>query len=144
MRVIFGNGLSKLSPEIISTVLTIVGSLIIVTPLCGLLFQCHCNWPWSGFYFHCNFYQTETLHKCPWCNSDFAGLTSIGMALVSACLAIHQLKSSPSAYSYKNITVRIFCGMCIFILVASIGAMASAYFQNYPLGINKHFSENRS
>ena len=36
-------------------------------PYCGLLFRCHCTWPWAGGSAHCNVHHA-TGPKCPWCN----------------------------------------------------------------------------
>ena len=35
-------------------------------PYCGVLFRCHCTWPWMGGSAHCNIHGTGP--KCPWCN----------------------------------------------------------------------------
>jgi hypothetical protein len=38
----------------ISGVITVVLALAVVTPLCGLLFDCGCPWPWAGLAAYCN------------------------------------------------------------------------------------------
>lgn len=42
--------------------LTFVGLL----PLCDLLFDCGCSWPWTGGLAHCNIHEAGVPH-CPWC-----------------------------------------------------------------------------
>lgn len=115
--------------------LTLITCLIIITPLCGRLFHCHCGWPWLGFYFGCNYYQPEIIHKCSWCHSLFSGLLSIGLASVSALLIVFYMIVSPMVTTTKNIVVSFLAGVTVFILVAILCGMTAAYAQNYPLGI---------
>jgi hypothetical protein len=127
--------LERLKPNSIAAALTGITCLIIITPLCGLLFHCHCDWPWVGFYFECNYYQPQAIHKCPWCSSLFSGWFSIGIAFVSALLSAIFIKTSPSATKTEEIFVRLLSALAVFILVASICGMLAAYAQHYPLGI---------
>jgi hypothetical protein len=126
----------RLKPKSIAASLTGVACLIIITPLCGLLFHCHCKWPWMGFYFGCNYYQPQVIHKCPWCSSLFSGWFSIGLAFVSALLSAILIKTSPSATTTKAISVRLLSALAVFILVAAICGMIAAYAQDYPLCIS--------
>jgi hypothetical protein len=48
-------------------------TLVIITVICGELFNCGCDWPWRGFIEHCNFYIPESTDKCPWCANSFIG-----------------------------------------------------------------------
>lgn len=118
--------------------LTVLIGAIFITPLCGLLFQCHCDWPWLRFYFDCNYFQPEVTHKCPWCTSDLAGLGSIGMALILAMLA--SLFSKPDTFATKAIISRVMFGLTIFILIATISGALAAYSQDYPHGIGRLFT----
>ena len=36
-------------------------------PYCGVIFRCHCTWPWAGGAAHCNIHN-PTGPRCPWCN----------------------------------------------------------------------------
>ena len=60
--------------------------LIIVTPLCGLLFQSGCDWPWLGLDAGCNFYKPGAEHQCYWCASMITGLFSTGLAIIGGVL----------------------------------------------------------
>ncbi len=52
--------------------LAIVLTLVVITPLCGWLFGCGCDWPWRGFIENCNAFKPDAPEKCPWCvNSAF-------------------------------------------------------------------------
>lgn len=44
------------TPAIGAVTAVVVFALIGVTPLCGFMFDCGCDWPWSGLYHHCNFF----------------------------------------------------------------------------------------
>ena len=56
---------SRHHAKTISGTATLITTLIIVTPLCGFLFQCGCDWPWSGLDTRCNFYKPVIEHPCP-------------------------------------------------------------------------------
>jgi len=60
----------------VSAIITLIGSLVLVTPFFGLLFQCGCDWPWSGLDEKCNYYQENSMKKCPWCISIVLGVFS--------------------------------------------------------------------
>ena len=57
--------------------------LILITPLCGLIFQCGCDWPWFGLDEKCNFYQPHIKHQCPWCVSMLTGGFSLVIAMIT-------------------------------------------------------------
>lgn len=126
----------------IAAFLTLLIGLITITPICGLLFQCNCDWPWLRFYFDCNYFHAEASHKCPWCNSDLAGLGSIGMAFMLAILASLFLTPNASATTATNITVRVAIGMAVFILVAAMSGALAAYSQHYPFGVGGLYIKN--
>jgi len=113
----------------------LLGSLLIVTPLCGFLFQCGCDWPGLGLDEACNFYKTNVLHKCPWCTSIETGIISIGLALIAAIWAstvnypVIALQSS-----IREIIVRCSFAILMFVLIAILTAGIAAYWQGYPLG----------
>jgi hypothetical protein len=77
---------SRLNAKTISGAGTLITTLIIVTPLCALLFQCGCDWPWSGLDAGCNFYKPGADHQCPWCASMVTGIFSTGLAIISGVL----------------------------------------------------------
>ena len=122
----------------IAAFLTVLIGLINVTPLCGLLFQCHCDWPWLDFYFDCNYFDAEASHKCPWCVSDLAGFGSIGLAFILAMLAAVFLKTRN--FAAKAITVRLTFGLAIFILISVLSGALAAFSQHYPMGVGASFT----
>lgn len=42
------------------------GTSVALLPICDLLFDCGCSWPWTGGVAHCNVFQHGVPH-CPWC-----------------------------------------------------------------------------
>ena len=125
--------------QAISAGLIVIVGLIIITPLCGALFHCHCDWPWLRFYFACNYFDAHAIHKCPWCASGLAGFVSITTTFILAVLAPLILK--PTALSMKAIAIKVIFGLTIFILVATLSGALSAYTQQYPLGIGDFYTD---
>ena len=109
--------------------------LILVTPLCGFLFDCGCTWPWSGLDSKCNFYKQNTIHKCPWCAFWITGWLSVGVSIASgAFVAVSPL--SIVGYRVKNESLlRILLGTLTFLCVAIATSWLAAELQNYPFGI---------
>ena len=118
--------------------LTAMLGLIIITPICGLLFQCQCDWPWLSFYSDCNYFHSEAIHKCPWCTSDIAGLGSIGMAFF---LALASLFFTRNRFAAKAIVVQVTFGLTIFILIAVLSGTLAAYSQHYPFGVGNFYTK---
>ena len=129
------NSIERYKVGAIAAFVTLLIGLVIITPLCGLLFQCRCDWPWLNFYFECNYFHSEMHHKCPWCNSDLAGLGSIGVALILAMLTALFLTANSCSTKSATITVKVTYGLTVFILVAVMTGALAAYSQHYPLGI---------
>jgi hypothetical protein len=126
----------KLNAQTICGAATLITTLILITPLCGLLFQCGCNWPWLGLDDRCNFYQTAEKHHCPWCASKITGLLSIGLAIIGGVLTTMTV-ALPLVVnrSLTEVAVRIALGLTIFVLVALLTGGFAAIGQNYPLGV---------
>lgn len=117
--------------------------LVVITPLCGLLFQCHCDWPWLSFYYDCNYFHAEMTHQCPWCNSNLAGFGSIGAAFVFATLGAHFISNETFTAKAATLVMRVTFGLIIYILAAVLTGATAAYSQHYPLGIGGLFIEAR-
>lgn len=65
----------------------VIGALIVVTPVCGALFACGCDWPWSGLASRCNaFLETATEH-CPWCVHPLLGFGLPAIATIIGLIA---------------------------------------------------------
>jgi len=127
---------SRLNVNTISGAATLITTLIIVTPLCGLLFQCGCDWPWSGLDAGCNFYKPGADHQCPWCASMLTGIFSTGLAIISGVLTA-MAPSLPLAIHrpVNEVAVRTLLGLTVFVLVAILTAGLAALWQNYSLGV---------
>ena len=118
-----------------SAITTLIITIIIVTPLCGFLFQCGCDWPWTGLDSHCNFYKPHAQHHCPWCESMFTGILSTGLAIIAGVLATTiSLRSLSYGHLVSEISVRTVLGIMVFVLVAVLSAGVAAFLQDYPLG----------
>jgi len=113
--------------------------LVVITPLCGLLFQCRCDWPWLSFYFDCNYFHAEMTHKCPWCNSNLAGFGSFVAAFVFATVGVLFIKTRTFTANAAALAARVTFGLIIFILTAALTGATVAYSQDYPLGIGGLF-----
>jgi len=117
-----------------SAMITLMVSLIIVTPLCGFLFQCGCDWPWAGLDSRCNFYKSHSEYKCPWCASIVTGVLSTGGAVVmgvwasifSSCILISQ-------HPLGEVLKRTVFGLIVFVGVAFLMAMFAAQWQGYSM-----------
>ncbi|NOQ15189.1 MAG: hypothetical protein GQ583_12035 [Methyloprofundus sp.] len=121
-----------------SAISTLIITVIIITPLCGFLFQCGCDWPWSGLDRNCNFYQAHAQYHCPWCASMISGILSTGLAIIAGIFAATTPQHSLSyAHAVGEVSIRIIFGITVFILVAILCAGVAALLQAYPLGIGE-------
>jgi hypothetical protein len=64
------------------TVITLMIGMIVITPLCGWMFDCGCSWPWAGLDSHCNIYDESVRDQCPWCVSLVFGYLFAGIPLL--------------------------------------------------------------
>ncbi|KJV06281.1 hypothetical protein [Methylocucumis oryzae] len=58
---------SRLRRPLAVALFAAVFAYIFITPLCGWLFSCGCDWPWRGFTQHCNAFIATAPEKCAWC-----------------------------------------------------------------------------
>ncbi len=120
----------------ISGITTLIAALILLTPLCGFLFQCGCDWPWLGLDINCNFYKPHAAHKCPWCVSMSTGILATGLAVIFGTLVtIMPLWAINGAI--KQVSLRILLGLSVFFVVGVVAAILAAIVQQYPLGIGQ-------
>ena len=109
--------------------------LILVTPLCGFLFDCGCTWPWSGLDSKCNVYKQNTIHKCPWCASWITGWLSVGVSIASGMfVAVSPLPIVGDGIRNESF-IRILLGTITFLCVAIVTSWLAAELQNYPFGV---------
>jgi hypothetical protein len=116
-------------------IITVLISLIVITPLCGLLFSCGCTWPGAGLEENCNYFDRSAHYQCPWCTSIIAGGLSVGFALFAgyfASMANWFSLQSPSP-AFKQVFVRVIGGLGVFFLAAFVAGLVSAKIQGYPV-----------
>jgi hypothetical protein len=65
------NGLIRSKWSWLTVIIASALITVIIVPLCGWLYGCGCDWPWRGFYEHCNAFIAESPDKCPWCVNSF-------------------------------------------------------------------------
>lgn len=124
----------------ISGIAVLISTVISVTPLCGLLFQCGCDWPWAGLDAKCNFYKPGAHHHCPWCASPITGIFSTGLAITGGVLTAMTPALPLCKYRTVNkIAIRILVGLTVFLLMAILTAGLAALGQNYSLGVGRLF-----
>jgi hypothetical protein len=119
--------------------ITVIIIAIIVTPLCGFLFQCGCDWPWLGLDSNCNFYQPDVVPQCPWCASMITGIFS---TVLTGFMGIYVSTISISLTNLnviKEMAIRTLSGVFVYVLLVTPIASLAAFFQNYSLGIGSYF-----
>ena len=97
------------TPAIGAVTAVVVFALIGVTPLCGFMFDCGCDWPWSGLYHHCNFFDALAKLKCPWCNNVAAGALSM-VAVFGASIFMAYRAASVGASANARFTIGVLAG----------------------------------
>lgn len=132
----------KEHPSLIAAGLTGLIAVIVITPLCGLLFQCGCDWPWAGLDRNCNFHQPNAIRRCPWCVDIVVGVLAYASAIISGVFAAFYLRNPRSGRSDEQqilaqIVIRVVSGVIIFICVALISAVVAAFDQEYFAGVGR-------
>ncbi len=117
--------------QIIATAVTLVVALIVITPLCGLIFRCGCTWPGLGLDSGCNFYNSKILHKCPWCASLNSGVFSVSLSVFAGLTAA--FKWGYGQTGARGICKRIVIGLTVFFCMAVLAGWIAALLQGYPL-----------
>jgi hypothetical protein len=105
-------------------------SLIMLTPLCGLLFACGCAWPWSGFFFGCNYFDPASAHRCPWCTLPLAG----GLPVIFAVFASWTGVFASIWPKRPDFLIRTGAGILVFLCVALLSGWLAAHHRHYPFG----------
>lgn len=115
---------------------------VVVTPLCGVLFNCGCEWPWAGLEKFCNIHDPRALHQCPWCISLFTGGLSVGVALLlgykatlfglAQKFAIIRTGEVGGTRIALNFLMNILFGIGAFFAVALVAGWFSAKLFSYP------------
>jgi len=120
------------TPAIAAVTAVVVFALIAVTPFCGFMFDCGCDWPWSGLYHHCNFFDALAKLKCPWCNNVAAG--ALSMLAVSAPASSWAYRAaSVGANANARFAIGVLAGAVTFHLVSLAAGVLAAIATGYPL-----------
>ena len=118
----------------LSAPIILIIELIAITPLCGYLIQCGCDWPWLGLDDNCNFHRLNIKYQCPWCISMLMGILSTGLAIIMGLyVSSLSLVFFVNINKVKEILSRISLGLIAFVLTAMIMAIVAASQQGYPL-----------
>lgn len=120
------------TPAIGAVTAVVVFALIAVTPLCGFMFDCGCDWPWSGLYHHCNFFDALAKLKCPWCNNVAAGALSM-LAVFGASIFVAYRAASVGASANARFTIGVLAGAVAFHLISLATGVLAALATGYPL-----------
>lgn len=116
--------------------ITLAAIFIVITPLCGVMFQCGCTWPGLGLDAGCNIHDIKAQHQCPWCASPLTGWLSAGFA---ASIGIIASIFPPSWITRQKSFApmwQILLGISIFVTAALITGGISAFLQHYPLRLS--------
>ena len=106
---------------------TVIIGLIVITPFCGLLFDCGCSWPWAGLESNCNFHKAGAAHRCPWCEYPVVGLGSTLLAVFSGVLA-----ALLGLGRNGQIAMRTLEGVAVFLIVGIFLGWLTAISTDYP------------
>jgi hypothetical protein len=106
---------------------TVIIGLIVITPFCGLLFDCGCSWPWTGLESNCNFYKESAAYRCPWCEYLVVGLGSTLLAVFSGVLA-----ALLGLGRDGQVAMRTLEGVAVFLIAGILLGWLTAIFTGYP------------
>jgi hypothetical protein len=129
--------LARRNPALAALAVVGVFGLIAITPFCGVMFDCGCDWPWRGLHLHCNVFDAAAKLKCPWCDSKVAGslsmLTVFGLSSaaaygVSAGGAVPMLgKARATARFGAGVAAGILAFHLVSLATATLAALATGY-----------------
>ena len=120
------------TPSIAAVTAVVVFALIALTPLCGFMFNCGCDLPWSGLYHHCNFFDALAKLKCPWCDNVGAGALSMLAVFGTSTFAAYRA-ASVSASANQHFTIGVLAGAVTFHLLSLATGVLAALATGYPL-----------
>ena len=120
------------TPAIAAVTAVVVFALIAVTPFCGFMFDCGCDWPWSGLYHNCNFFDALAKLECPCCNNVAAGAFSM-LAVFGASIFVAYRAASVRASANARFTIGLLAGVVAFHVVSLATGVLAALATGYPL-----------
>ena len=134
----------KLNYQNLCSVMTLVIGLILITPLCGWMFDCGCTWPWAGLDSHCNIYDMSQEDHCPWCVSMVLGYFLAGVPLlISSVFAwyvsvllfgrsqITVLLSSNVHFATATIGLNLMLSLMVFLVLALFSGWLAVEITDY-------------
>jgi hypothetical protein len=126
------------SPSVAAAAVVVIFALIAITPLCGAMFDCGCDWPWHGLHRHCNVFDAHADLKCPWCDSKVAGTLSMLAVFGSSSFVAYRIGAKgggPSAHASSGARFAggVLAGAVTFHLVSLATAALAALATGYPL-----------
>jgi hypothetical protein len=127
---------------------TLVLALTAITPVCGLLFDCGCTWPWAGLARGCNYFDPASPIHCPWCDTLALGLAAtiltsasgIAGSLLPELLTgrlnrqslLEPRRASSMTARIGETTLRLAVGGVAFFLAALGAGWATIALTGYP------------
>ena len=120
------------TPSIRAVTAVVIFALIAITPLCGLMFDCGCDWPWFGLHHHCNIFEDLAKLKCPWCDHAVAGTLSM-LSVFGASSFVAYRAAAVSATANAKFTIGVLAGAVTFHLVSLVTGVLAALATGYPL-----------
>jgi hypothetical protein len=124
--------ISARSPSVAAAVAVFIFSLTAIAPLCGLMFDCGCDWPWFGLHRHCNIFDALAKLKCPWCDSTVAGTLSM-LGVFGASLIVAYRAARASASANVKFTFGVLAGAVTFHAASLATGVLAALATGYPL-----------
>ena len=119
---------------------------VLVTPFCGLMFGCGCDWPWKSLAENCNYFTRQFQAYCPWYDNMPAGIISVGLSMAAGLTLpftenngvirlLHQMaliRDQDRLPDSIEIAIRILLGIGCFLFTAAITGWITAIATGYP------------
>lgn len=126
------------NPARTGTVVIGIIAVLAITPLCGLMFNCGCDWPWHKLHLNCNYFLLEAKRKCPWCGNAIAGgistISAIGLAgFTTYRFSVRPILIDDDATLRWHLARAVTAGGAAFHVVALVGGVAAALLAGHPL-----------
>ena len=119
------NGSVPLYKKAVTFLLPAGVSLLFLTNLCNLLFQCGCRSWWLGAAVVCNI-QTPGASHCPWCSYGQSGflVPLVGIWVIQVAISF-----VPGRFSWAN---RMVFSLAAFPVIGGLIGFVFAVYSDYP------------